>query len=167
VVNNGHTIMFTPTDGGYITVAGKQYNLLQFHFHTPSEHTVDGATHRMEGHLVSKSADGEYAVVGVFYDSGSANNAVETVFSAAVETENKEVTVSTQVDANELLPDSMAHLRYSGSLTTPPCSKGLVWSVLETPTTASEAQIKKIEDLYGGNARPTQNLNGRTIFHMN
>ncbi|MDH5757332.1 MAG: carbonic anhydrase family protein [Nitrospinota bacterium] len=166
VMNNGHTIVFTPTDGGYILVSGKQYNLLQFHFHTPSEHLVNGSAYRMEGHLVSQAADGNYAVVGVFYDSGNGNNVVETVFGAVSDTENHETAVTAEVDANGLLPSGMAYYRYSGSLTTPPCTEGLVWSVFETPSTAAETDIQKMENLYGGNARPAQNLNGRTINHM-
>lgn len=165
VVNNGHTIVFTPSDGGYLSVAGKQYNLLQFHFHAPSEHTDKGASYPMEGHLVSKAADGEYAVLGIFFSKGAANPVVEAVWSAAPAKEGVEGATAGPVDPSGMLPAKRTYFRYKGSLTTPPCSEGLVWSVLDTPATASEAQVKKLVDLFGNNARPVQKIGERKPVH--
>lgn len=166
VVNNGHTIMFTPTDGGSITVAGKTYTLSQFHFHAPSEHTVDALNYPMEGHLVHQAEDGTSAVVGVFYRPGAPNRVVASLWAQVSGAIDHETDVATQINAADLLPSATTYYRYAGSLTTPPCDEGLVWTVLDTPATVSAADIWTLLTLFGGNNRPAQSLNGRTITHV-
>ena len=162
VVNNGHTIMFTPDSGGYMTIGGERYDLLQIHFHSPSEHLLYSSQFDMEGHLVHKSASGRYAVVATFFANGAANDAVNAIWGLASDAENKETAMTEPLDPSALLFYQKSYFRYEGSLTTPPCSEGLVWIVLQGVMTASPDQFNKLTGLFGPNARPTQPLNGRT-----
>lgn len=167
VVNNGHTYKFTPTDGGGVTIGGKYFRLLQFHFHTPSEHTVNGGAYPMEGHLVNQADDGTIAVVGVFFENGRANDVVSAVW-AAVGGVEEEKELEGAVNPTGLLPTSgLSYWRYAGSLTTPDCQEGLIWTVLKANSTADPANIANMQSAFGGNARPVQPLNGREITEVN
>ncbi len=164
VVNNGHTIQVNYAQGSSITIDGKTYNLVQFHFHHLSETMVKGKHAPLEGHLVHKSADGKLAVVAVLFDEGKANPAIATVWSnlpKAEGTENKPSGV--EVNAAQLLPDKFEYYTFPGSLTTPPCSEGVTWLVVSHRMTASKEQIDAFAKLYPNNYRPVQPLNGRKI----
>ncbi len=164
VVNNGHTIQVNYDKGSQLEVDGTKYDLLQFHFHAHSEHTVDGKSSPLEMHMVHASAAGNYAVVGVFIDKGAENAALKDVFAnlpTAADT-TKKVDGAT-VDANKLLPATMTGWRYSGSFTTPPCTEAVKWIVLDHKIEASEAQIAAFTGLYSANFRPVTPLNGRKI----
>ena len=164
IVNNGHTIQVNYAPGSRITLGGKSYELLQFHFHTPSENQLNGKSYPMEGHLVHRAADGELAVVGVFMTRGAENPFIETLWSHMPEHEAEVSVPEIQVEAIELLPENQVH-RYSfaGSLTTPPCTEGVRWTVLHQPIELSAAQIARFTKLFPNNARPVQPLNQRTV----
>ncbi len=168
VVNNGHTIEVRFTDGSYIELDGERFNLAQFHFHSPSEHTIDGKFAAMEMHLVHSNSEGELAVVGAMIHEGAEHAAFGSIFPHFPTQAGQANQVSeVQVDPTELLPGDLASYRYSGSLTTPPCTEGVAWVVLKTPVEVSAAQIEHFHSLYKGNNRLIQPLNGRDVklFH--
>ena len=165
VVHNGHTIQVNYAPGSGITVKGKRYELLQLHFHTPSEHAIDGKRAPMEAHFVHKAADGSLAVVGVMMEEGASNLALGEIWNSmptkAGETEtNKKVLIN----ARDLLPHDTSYYRYMGSLTTPPCTEGVNWHVLKEPIQVDAQQIDQFADAVGDNSRPLQALNTRFLL---
>ncbi len=162
LVNNGHTIQVNYDPGSYIEVEGKRYDLLQFHFHAPSEHAVDGKLYPLEMHLVHKNEAGELAVVAVFFDVGAENETLNPIWNN-MPAEKGEKEVESEVNAIDLLPSVQTTYRYTGSLTTPPCTEGVSWFVMTTPIELSEGQITAFEKIYHGNNRPLQPLNGRKL----
>jgi carbonic anhydrase len=162
VVNNGHTIQANPGDGGYAIIEGKRYALLQFHFHAPSEHAIDGKRFDMEAHFVHKAEDGALAVVGVMLTGGGQNDLFESVMNTAPR-EKGEAALGTG-DPARLMPDSGAVLRYQGSLTTPPCSETVLWTIMTQPLQVSDAAIAAFTSIYDANARPLQDVNRRFIL---
>lgn len=162
IVNNGHTIQANYDSGSKLQVDGQTYRLVQFHFHNPSENTVDGATTPMEMHLVHQNSRGEIAVVGVFLEEGEENAAYAPVFDNMPEEAGDPVDVAgVSVNAADLLPSEQSYWRWDGSLTTPPCTEGVKWFMLRTPVKVSGQQIEAYKALYTGNARPVQPMNGR------
>lgn len=156
IVNNGHTIQVNCAPGSQSRIDGVVYDLLQFHFHHPSEHLLSGKRFDMECHFVHKSAAGGLAVLGVFIQPGAENMALKPVFDAMPAQAGPEMTAAAMIRPEALLPVDRHYFRYAGSLTTPPCSEGIVWSVYRQPVEASAAQIKKFAQLFAGNARPVQ-----------
>lgn len=167
VLNNGHTIQVDQQGGGTAKIDGKEYNLLQFHFHAPSEHTVSGKSYPMEFHLVHKNAEGRLAVVGVFIKEGKENPALKAAWENMPDKGGVEKAVaSANFNSADILPkDKDGFHRYEGSLTTPPCSEGVLWTVLKEPIEMSKAQIDKFKSLMHENARPVQPLHGRHLKH--
>jgi carbonic anhydrase len=172
VLNNGHTIQVNYDSSGSgngndsgIRVTEGQFELAQFHFHTPSENTVNGKHYAMEMHLVHKNGDGRLAVVGVFFKAGRENAELEKVWSKMPENSGEKKKISgLSVNAAQLLPDNHAYARFNGSLTTPPCSEGVNWYVITEPVEASAEQIDRFSRLIGHNARPVQELNHRFVL---
>lgn len=162
IVNNGHTIEAEAPEGDTVTVDGATYGLKQVHFHSPSEHTVAGASFPAEFHFVNKDASGAITVVGVLVIQGAADNAAWTPFIAAASTAVGGETEA-ELDWPALLPLDLTSYRYAGSLTTPPCTEGVHWVLLKTPVELSAAQIAALQKAYDGNARPTQPLDGRQV----
>ncbi|MDH4229124.1 MAG: carbonic anhydrase family protein [Nitrospirota bacterium] len=164
VVNNGHTIQANYDAGSTLTLDGKQFNLLQFHFHSPSEHTREKSAFPMEVHLVHKAEDGTLAVVGVFIKQGKENPFLAAIWKN-MPTEVDHEQGEGNLNVADFLPSNKAFWNYSGSLTTPPCSEGVNWFVMDQPVEASEAQIKKFLGLVHENARPVQPLHDRKLIH--
>lgn len=165
VLNNGHTIQVNVEPGSTITYNGRDYALLQFHFHHPSEHTVNGEAAPMEIHFVH-SADGDLAVVGVMLVADEmAAEAYAPIFANLPA--EAETTVDTDITLNltDLLPAETTFTTYSGSLTTPPCSEGVRWLVLDEPVALTDAEIEAFAALFELNARPVQPLNDRDLLH--
>lgn len=163
-INNGHTIQISYSDGDMLTIGREQFQLVQYHFHIPSEHTVRGQHHAMEMHLVHKSAADSLAVIGVFIDDGAHNAAFDPILSNLPATKGAETHVeNVMIDVNQLLPSNLESYRYDGSLTTPPCSEGVKWIVMTTPIQMSAEQIAAFRALIDGNSRPVQPLNGRVV----
>ncbi len=163
VINNGHTIEVEYEPGSSIKLDGKRYELRQFHFHDPSEHTVDGKISPMEAHLVHKSKNGKLAVIGIFLKEGQQNDFIQTLW-ANIPVEKGEKTVKgVSINVSALTPTDKSYYHYFGSLTTPPCSEGVNWNVLKTPVEISPEQIAKFTSVYSGNVRPVQPLNRRVI----
>jgi carbonic anhydrase len=164
VVDNGHTIQVNYAPGSSIEVDGTRYELVQFHFHRPSEEKIRGKSHAMVAHLVHKSADGKLAVVAVLLDSGGLNPLIDSIWKHLPKEKEKETVVpSVLIDAETLLPEHRGYYTFQGSLTTPPCSEGVTWLVLKTPVKIAARDIAAFGRIYPMNARPTQPANGRAI----
>jgi carbonic anhydrase len=164
IVDNGHSIQVNYAPGSFITVGGHRYELQQFHFHKPSEESLDGKRSDMVAHLVHKDADGHLAVVAVLLKSGEINPMVATLWANLPSRKEEERDVQdVQVDATDLLPSGHAYYTFEGSLTTPPCSEGVTWFVLKSQSTLSSGEIERFGRVYPMNARPLQPLNGRTV----
>jgi carbonic anhydrase len=164
ILNNGHTILVNADPGSACVIAGTRYELLQFHFHHPSEHLLAGKGFDLECHLVHKSDAGAFAVTGVFIRPGAENAALKIFFDSMPAKEGPEVRVGSTVDVGAVLPKSGGYFRYMGSLTTPPCSEGLTWTVHKEPVEASVEQIQKFASLFPNNARPVQRRNRRFVI---
>jgi carbonic anhydrase len=164
IINNGHTIQINFAPGSSITVNGKSYALVQFHFHKPSEEEIAGKKPSMGIHLVHKDAGGALAVVAVLLKDGSANPAIQTLWANLPNTVDKETEVpNVKFNAADLLPANRNYYTFDGSLTTPPCSEGVTWFVLEATREVSPEQVAAFGNLYPSNARPIQAANSREI----
>lgn len=163
VINNGHTIQANATPGNSIVVDGVEYALAQMHFHAPSEHRINGVPALAEVHFVHKATDGSLAVIGALIQAGRDDNPAWAPFVATLSTK-VDATTSTTLDWPTLLPGDLMTYRYRGSLTTPPCSEGVQWMVLQTPIMLSDAQIAAFTAAYDGNARPVQDVNDRPVI---
>ena len=165
IVNNGHSIQVNYEPGSTLEAGGVEYQLVQFHLHGLSEHTLNGAYTAMELHLVHKDAGGHIAVVGVMIEEGAHNPAYEPILANMPAEEGDPLTVpGTTVNASRLLPAEQSYYRYNGSLTTPPCTEGVTWFVLATPVELSTTQIAAFRSLYNYNYRPVQPLYERTFL---
>jgi carbonic anhydrase len=163
LVYNGHTVEEVEDKASSIGVDGKTFVLQQFHFHAPSEHTIDGKHSDMEMHLVHKGADGSVAVIGVMINVGSDNPAFDAVWDYLPSAANRERKESVSVDAATLLPQKRGYYRYTGSFTTPPCTEEVLWMVMADPIELSKTQIDRFRMIINDNNRPVQILNNRQI----
>lgn len=163
IVDNGHTVQ-VGLGNGSLTITGKTYELVQFHFHRPSEERINGRGFDMVAHLVHKSYDGQLAVVAVLMERGAENAFIQTLWNNLPLEKNVEVLPPTAtVDLSTFLPASRNYYTYMGSLTTPPCSEGVLWLVMRQPVQVSAEQIAIFSRLYRNNARPIQPAAGRLI----
>ena len=164
ILNNGHTIQVNNSNSGFIIAQGVQFNLAQFHFHTPSENKINGRQYPLELHLVHKNTKGELAVIGVMFEEGEKNAIIEKIENNTPESPGKEKKVDNiSINPEDILPGNASYYHFEGSLTTPPCSEGVQWYVLKTPMKASREQIQKFAKLFGENARPIQSINNRQV----
>lgn len=199
IINNGHTIQvnYSPEAHSHSSIDGKEYDLVQFHFHAPSEHAVNGKSYPLEVHFVHKNKEGQLAVIGVFFKEGKANETLQKIWdNLPGKVGEEKVVPGVTVNGFDLLPPARAqqgtevaimqahkkkeggpiheselapaiatkHWHYEGSLTTPPCSEGVNWSVLQTPITASKEQIAKFRSIFKVSNRPVQALHGRQLL---
>ena len=167
ITNTGHTIQISYAEGSTIEVDGEKFMLKQMHFHTPSENHINGKSYPMELHLVHANADGALAVVGVMSTEGKDNFELIKLWRTMPKKAGESVNLSSDnsVLAYSFLPKKQDYYRFSGSLTTPPCSEGVRWLVMKNPIEASAAQIKAFSDTMGSHTnRPIQALNGRVVL---
>ncbi|MBB3232989.1 carbonic anhydrase [Halomonas stenophila] len=165
VRHDGHTVKVTFPPGNAIEYEGKRYRLRQLHFHAPSEHHLNGQAFPMEAHLVHEAGDGRLAVLALLFEEGQAEPALETLLRQAPATSGQQVTLDAGLEADALLPDAADYYRLNGSLTTPPCSEGVLWLVAKAPLSASETQLQAMSRLLGeANNRPLQPLNARRVL---
>lgn len=162
VVNNGHTIQANYDKGSYAVIGGKRYDLLQFHFHGPSENTIDGKAYPMEAHLVHKAADGQLAVVGIMMKQGKTDGTIGKVWKV-MPVEAGKASGKAKINAADLLPRDRSYYHFSGSLTTPPCSEGVNWNVMANAVEVSADQVGAFQKMFRNNARPVQPLHGREV----
>lgn len=164
IVDNGHTVQVNVEAGRYIVVTGRRYDLKQFHFHKPAEERIDGRSYDMVAHLVHKDVDGRIAMVAVLFEGGGENAFIRKLWpylplERGIETYLPEV----RLELDKLLPEGRTYYTYMGSLTTPPCSEGVLWIVMKNPVGISVEQVAVFSRLYQMNARPVQATNGRFI----
>jgi carbonic anhydrase len=160
--NNGHTIQVNVEPGSTLTINKESYDLLQFHFHRPSEEQVDGKNSAMVAHFVHKSKDGKLAVIGVLLNEGKDNAAIKTLWANLPPKEGEEfVPEKVSFNPGNMLPKELGFYNYEGSLTTPPCTEGVQFYILKKPMDISKDQVGKFP--FKLNARPVQSLNGRKI----
>jgi carbonic anhydrase len=161
-VNNGHTIQENLHPGNFATIQGRQYEAKQFHFHSPSEHRIDGKTFPLEIHIVHTNSVGQLAVLGILFEEGEENtmlNQLNGFRPAGLEP------YTGPVDYNLIVTARTQYYVYNGSLTTPPCSEGVLWAVLKNPVTASGEQIDQFHAAMEADTnRPIQPRNARTIL---
>lgn len=161
LANNGHTLQVNFPGGDILHVGQTTYELQQFHLHVPSEHLINGVPGRAELHLVHKSADGNFAVVGILLQQGAKNDAIGRMLAAGT-TKDQMVSTDQPFDASVLIPPGSGYYMYNGSLTTPPCTEGVLWLILNQPGEIDDAQVAQFQSQFGNNARPEQALNGRS-----
>jgi carbonic anhydrase len=167
VIDNGHTVQVNLAPGNFIQAQGRRWELVQFHFHRPSEERIDGRQFDMVAHLVHKDPDGKLAVVAVLLERGSIQPLVQTIWNNLPLEKGEEVPARAIIDLNHLLPPDRRYYTYMGSLTTPPCSEGVLWMVMRQPVPLSQEQIDIFGRLYPMNARPVQQASGRLIKQSN
>jgi len=164
IVNNGHTIQVNLAPGSTITVGDKTYALLQFHFHSPSEHTINGRHAPMVVHMVHKTDDGQLGVIGVMMDIGKENQVLAPLWAKMPQSEGEKVALDNmKIDLMSLLPQNTTYYSYIGSLTTPPCTEGVHWMVMSDRITVSKEQVEAFTKLFPHSTRPLQALNGRKV----
>lgn len=168
--NNGHTVQadITPSENS-LTMGDSQFDLLQFHFHTESENSVDGKHFPVEMHMVHRNENGELAVVGVFFESGDENETLKELWENLPREDDLGYYTNRQVNLEKLIPEDRSCYRFDGSLTTPPCTEGVKWIVMSEPLEMSTKQINNFFELFSGsrfpkgNRRPIQPLNERVV----
>jgi carbonic anhydrase len=165
IVDNGHTIQVTSDVPMALDVDGVHYELVQFHFHAPSEHTIDGEYSPLEVHFVHKSEAGELAVIGVLVDEGKHDALWEPVLSALPDgPDDPRHVENLELDMGELRPLPRSYYRYLGSLTTPPCSEGVQWIVMAERRQISPEQMADMVSHLRDNNRPVQPLGERELL---
>lgn len=165
LVNNGHTLQFNVAAGSSMEIDGQSYDLLQFHTHTHSEHTLNNQEFPMEFHFVHKNtATGDLAVIGVWVSAGAPNAFIADFVAELPMEEGETLQNGLSFFPNTLFPENLSYYSYEGSLTTPPCSEIVHWRVLKNSIQLSSDQIAAFMDLEHTNARPVQGLNGRSLL---
>lgn len=165
IIDNGHTVQVNVDPGNFLLVGDQHYELVQFHFHHPSEELVNGKGFDMEAHLVHRDAKGHLAVVAVLLRPGQPNAMIDTLWHYLPKQKELQVDQkAVRIDITALIPPDHAYYSYTGSLTTPPCSEGVRWFVLKSPRTLSQREIATFAGRYPNDARPVQKLNGREVL---
>lgn len=167
LINNDHTIeqVYEHT-GSTILFSGIEYELLQFHFHTFSEHVVNSDRESMELHAVfAEPISGDFLVVGMSYKTGRVSNLfIQALIDAGLPRKEGDVIISaTTIDLSTALINTQSYYTYKGSLTTPPCTENVTWVVLKEPSTLTQQQWSSFREILGNNFRPLQNINDRKI----
>lgn len=163
IINNSHTVQFNVDGENKVNLNGKDYQLLQFHYHALSEHTIDGNYFPIEVHFVHKHSDTDFAVLGVMFVEGKENDLFKKYLNK-FPTSKGEYKSDDLISLLSLFPENKSSYYYSGSLTTPPCSEVVSWYVLENPVEASKEQIEKFSKILNNNYRPIMPLNDREVL---
>ncbi len=171
VINTGRAIRIELTktaqgQANQLLVNGKPYDLIEFHFHTPGEHAINGRRAPMEVHLVHKNAQNQMAFVAIMINAGGTNQLIDHM---PVPANKGDYSSSGGPNINPalLLPDNRRAFTYSGSLTTPPCTQNVGWVVLQSSLGVAPATLAKFQKIMGRNNRPLQPANGRGIYVAN
>ena len=164
IVNNGHTIQINVAPGSWLTIGDEKFQLIQFHFHSPSEHRINGKLFPLAAHLVHQNEAGALAVVGVLYRAGAPNKNLQRFGDIAPVEVNQPVATDMDLTELGLFEDHESYYRYNGSLTTPPCTEGVRWFVLKAVGHVALAQVENFVELIGEDARGPQSVNARIIL---
>lgn len=165
IIHNGHTIQINFKPGNDLNLDNQQFELKQFHLHSPSENQIQGKSYPMEMHLVHASTTGELAVVAVMFDEGKENQKLAKLWKELPKKVGAAIPLKQQDLASAFLPDNLEYYRFNGSLTTPPCTEGVRWIVLKDIQQASKQQIEAFSKLMEHpNNRPVQPQNARVVL---
>ncbi len=164
IENNGHTIEAVVDSGSYMMINGLQYNLIQFHFHSLSEHKIDGMQYPLEAHFVNQAGNGDYSVIGILFKVGVENPNLKPIWDHMPSKAEEEFDLHTNLNIDNILPSDRRSYQYSGSFTTPPCTEGVKWFMMKSIVDISQAQIDTFKAIYDHNYRPTQSLNARQVI---
>ncbi len=163
LVNNGHSFQANVEANEEFNIDNHCFSLQQFHFHEPSEHHLDGIIFPMELHFVHEDDEGNIAVVGVFVKEGKSHPVLEEIMNHLPSKKGEHHFTQVSCDLLQLMPEQKSVFHYTGSLTTPPCSEGIEWFVMEQPIELSKTQIDQFKKHYHNNNRPIQNTAERLI----
>ncbi len=164
IENKGHTVQVDFARGGELQLDGDTFVLKQFHLHSPSENLIKGKSYPLEIHFVHANTKGELAVVGMMFEQGAESQMLKRMWNRLPKKQGEKVVLRKPQPVNQMLPKNLDYYRFSGSLTTPPCSEGVRWLILKDIQQASAQQIAAFAKLMGHpNNRPIQPLNGRVI----
>jgi carbonic anhydrase len=166
VINNGHSVQVNVKPGSFIKIDGKEFELKQFHFHTPSENQIDGKNFPLEAHFVHAAKDGSLAVVAVMFEDGKENEVINKIWHRMPKQPGTKVSCGLSAAMiNELLPKDKTYYRFDGSLTTPPCSEGVRWFVMKDYQQISQDEVNEfLHTLHHPNNRPVQPVNARKVL---
>lgn len=166
ILNNGHAVQVNYNGGSNVTIDGKTFELKQFHFHSPSENNIEGKSFDMEAHLVHADKDGNLAVVTVMLTEGKSNKLIETLWKNLPKEEGEKHAVAKGLNVTGIMPKSKDYYRFNGSLTTPPCSEGVLWVVFKDAVEVSKGQIKAFQHAMHDHPtnRPIQPTNARPLL---
>lgn len=166
IINNGHTIQISVGDGNTLELDHEVFKLQQFHFHSPSENDIDGKQFPLEAHFVYQDQAGDLAVVALLFKEGKANQQLARAWAQMPKHAGDTAELAHPINIKKLLPERQDFYRFSGSLTTPPCTEGVRWLVLEHIADVSSEQVKQFHTvMHHHNNRPLQPLNGRVVIH--
>lgn len=164
IVNNGHTVQVNFKEGNMLAIDNSAFQMKQVHFHSPSENNIRGKSFPLEAHFVHTDSKGNLAVIGVMYTEGKSNAALAKLWEQLPNELSEPVELKNRIIPSDLIPENRGYYRFSGSLTTPPCSEGVRWLLMKTSLTASKEQIEAFKKAaHHNNNRPIQPLNGRLI----
>jgi len=178
IVDNGYTVMVNYGEGSNVIAEGRQYRLVQFHFHKPSEEAINGDRTDMVAHLVHQHHDGSFLEVSVLMstkppastrrylwgnDEVKGNSLIQTLWNNVPLVKGKVETPPVVIDVNQLLPADRGYFTYMGSLSTPPCTENVLRYVMKTPIYVSPEQVKNFDRIYPMNARPLQPKGDRLV----
>lgn len=165
VENSGVTIVVHPDPGSYFNYDGVRYDLKQIVFHRPSETAVHGKLDDMDAELVHASADGKQAVIEVRFamDIGDPNATLATLWAHLPAESGTSQKITTMVNPGGLLPGDRGFWTYMGSLSTPPCTEGVRWFVMEQDMSVSRSQLRQFTQMFRMNSRQLQDPHGRRI----
>ncbi|XP_027347869.1 alpha carbonic anhydrase 7-like [Abrus precatorius] len=172
IKNRGHDIkMEWLANTSYLQINGTQYVLKQFHWHSPSEHTIDGKRLDLELHMVHETPSGKTAVIGILYKAGKPDPLLSLLTNhlEAISNSTGEETEVGVMDPSlvKIGTNRTLYYRYIGSLTTPPCTENITWTILREVRSVSREQIKLLRDAVHddseANARPLQPINNRLV----
>jgi len=165
VINNGHTIQVNVDAGDTLILDGLTFELKQFHFHSPSENHIEGKAFPLEMHFVHLDKKGDIAVVSVMFEEGKENADLTKIWKVMPKVAGGKSVLKVGDIAANLIPEKQHYYRFNGSLTTPPCTEGVRWVVLEKTLTISKAQIEAFQKvMHHANNRPIQPLDARIII---
>ncbi len=163
LTNNGHSLQAVVEGANTFTIDGSEFELKQFHFHTPSENTIHDKYFPLEGHFVNADKNGNLAVISVMFDMGEKNAQLASL-AETLPKKGDTVKLAHPFDVKDMLPDYSAYYRFNGSLTTPPCTEGVRWIVLKDAKSLSSEQEKALSGMMGKNNRPVQAANARLVL---
>ncbi|MBF0541573.1 MAG: carbonic anhydrase family protein [Nitrospirae bacterium] len=164
ILNNGHAIEVNYSNGSTITVDKTTFELKKIIFHAPSENTVEGRSYPMEAQLIHSDKHGNIAIIAVLLTEGSENEFIKTLWTQLPKKSGEKNSLAERLNVNNMLPMDRHYFRFSGSLTTPPCTEGVRWFIFKNAITISKEQIKTFTDVMHDNNRPVQQINGRVIL---